>query len=116
MSEPDLERGLSLEVVTPRKQTISRGDDAGEEGGIPYAFGAFSIPLYGYHDLPTFLQGNPYITHGYRVNLDTEMCVKRSVNLTSMLAVSCKPAWLAVLRRINTMWVWFIIVFRCTCS
>lgn len=80
MSEPDLEKGLPLEVETPRKQTIARGgaeDAAEEEAGIPYTFGTFSIPLYAYHDIPAFLKGNPYITDGYRVHLDTEMCVKR---------------------------------------
>ncbi len=87
MTDPDLEKGLPLEVETPRKQTIARGDDAGADGGPPYAFG---IPLYTYHDLPSFLKGNPYITDGYRVHLDAEMCVKRSANCHLLtLEVAC---------------------------
>lgn len=35
------------------------------------------IPLYKYTDIPDFLQGNPYVIHGYRVMLPFSLCMKR---------------------------------------
>ena len=35
------------------------------------------IELYSYHEIPHFLQGNPYVVSGYRVNLSKSMCYKR---------------------------------------
>ena len=35
------------------------------------------IPLYKYTDIPDFLQGNPYVIHGYRVMLPFSLCLKR---------------------------------------
>lgn len=40
-----------------------------------------SVTLYNYQDVPTFLQGNPYVKGGYTAMLSLHMCVKRSVNL-----------------------------------
>ncbi|XP_064595115.1 progestin and adipoQ receptor family member 3-like [Liolophura sinensis] len=34
------------------------------------------IPLYKYSEVPHFLQGNPYVVHGYRVLLPFNLCVK----------------------------------------
>ena len=35
------------------------------------------IPLYKYTEIPDFLQGNPYVVHGYRVSLPFSLCLKR---------------------------------------
>ncbi|WAQ96137.1 PAQR3-like protein [Mya arenaria] len=34
------------------------------------------IPLHDYKDIPEFLQGNPYVTDGYRVSLPFNLCLK----------------------------------------
>ncbi|KAK3090514.1 hypothetical protein FSP39_012414 [Pinctada imbricata] len=34
------------------------------------------IPLYKYHEIPDFLQGNPYVIKGYRVSLPFSLCLK----------------------------------------
>ncbi|XP_072165374.1 progestin and adipoQ receptor family member 3-like [Diadema setosum] len=34
------------------------------------------LPLYSYAEIPHFMQGNPYITHGYRAFLSSGQCVK----------------------------------------
>ncbi|KAK3590940.1 hypothetical protein CHS0354_034511 [Potamilus streckersoni] len=34
------------------------------------------IPLHKYTDIPEFLQGNPFVTHGYRVALPFSLCLK----------------------------------------
>ena len=39
------------------------------------------IPLYKYHEVPTFLRGNPYVLSGYRACLPFSLCCKRFVNL-----------------------------------
>jgi predicted membrane channel-forming protein YqfA (hemolysin III family) len=36
-----------------------------------------STCLYCYHEIPTFLQGNPYVKSGYRVYLSTKACLRR---------------------------------------
>lgn len=46
----------------------------------PSYVAAFGIPLYSYRAVPSFLQGNPYITEGYRAYLSPKLCVKRSVH------------------------------------
>jgi len=43
----------------------------------PTSVGPFGIPLYSYHEIPSFLKGNPYITDGYRAHLPPDLCVKR---------------------------------------
>ncbi|XP_011432355.3 progestin and adipoQ receptor family member 3 [Magallana gigas] len=50
------------------------------------------IPLYKYTDIPDFLQGNPYVIHGYRVMLPFSLCLKsifvwsnESINIWSHL-------------------------------
>jgi len=35
------------------------------------------ITLYKYNEIPDFLQGNPYVVHGYRVFLPFSLCLKR---------------------------------------
>lgn len=35
------------------------------------------IPLYKYNEVPDFLQGNPYLTNGYRAFLPPSLCFKR---------------------------------------
>lgn len=35
------------------------------------------IPLFRYHEIPDFLQGNPYVVSGYRVSLPFNLCLKR---------------------------------------
>ena len=40
-------------------------------------FNVPKIPLYHYHDIPEFLQGNPYVTSGYRSLLPFSLCCKR---------------------------------------
>lgn len=59
------------DLVTPPQQQIVRDTPAGTSTG------SNGIPLYHYQDLPPFLQGNPYITSGYRAYLPTEMCIQR---------------------------------------
>ncbi|XP_063968985.1 progestin and adipoQ receptor family member 3-like [Lytechinus pictus] len=34
------------------------------------------IPLYSYNEIPHFMQGNPYITHGYRAFLSSGQCFR----------------------------------------
>lgn len=34
------------------------------------------IPLYKYSEIPSFLQGNPYVVSGYRVSLPFNLCLK----------------------------------------
>ncbi len=36
-----------------------------------------TIPLFAYHEIPSFLQGNPYIIKGYRVLLPFSVCFQR---------------------------------------
>ena len=62
------------DLVTPPQQQIVR-DTATALAGT--STGSNGIPLYHYQDLPPFLQGNPYITSGYRAYLPTEMCIQR---------------------------------------
>ena len=67
-----VEKGREVsELATPPQQQIVR-DNTTVAGK-----GNNGIPLYHYQDLPPFLQGNPYITSGYRAYLPTEMCIKR---------------------------------------
>ena len=35
------------------------------------------IQLFRYHEIPDFLQGNPYVVKGYRVALPFSLCLKR---------------------------------------
>ena len=35
------------------------------------------ITLHKYQDIPEFLQGNPFVTEGYRVSLPFSLCLKR---------------------------------------
>lgn len=74
----DVEKGRGVsDLVTPLQQFIDRDSSSsitGNNTGLSNV-----IPLYHYQDLPPFLQGNPYITSGYRAYLPTEMCIKRLV-------------------------------------
>ena len=67
----DVEEGLDS---IPSEQCISR-----EASEAPTYIAAFGIPLYSYRSVPSFLQGNPYITDGYRAHLSPKLCVKRYV-------------------------------------
>lgn len=67
----DLEKGLDGSSP-PQEQHLSH--DVSE---APTTIAAFGIPLYSYRALPSFLQGNPYITDGYRAYLPPRLCVKR---------------------------------------
>ena len=70
----DVEEGRDVsDLATPPQQKIVR-DNTRQAGSSK---GSNGIPLYHYQDLPPFLQGNPYITSGYRAYLPTEMCIKR---------------------------------------
>lgn len=64
----------------PQNQAIARGatqqEEAGE-GAVPYARTTFGIPLYTYHEIPSFLKGNPDIKEGYRAGLPAAMCLRR---------------------------------------
>ena len=62
------------DLVTPPHQQIVRDTPTGLAGSRT---GSNGISLYHYQDLPPFLQGNPYITSGYRAYLPTEMCIQR---------------------------------------
>ena len=55
---------------SPKALHISRGEN-------PTKIASFGIPLYSYTAIPSFLQGNPYITDGYRAHLSPKLCVKR---------------------------------------
>ena len=63
------------DLVTPPQQLIVRDNTPTTLAGS--SVGSNGIPLYHYRDLPAFLQGNPYITSGYRAYLPTEMCIQR---------------------------------------
>lgn len=58
----------------------------------PFLRESKSIKLLDYHDIPYFLRGNPYVTHGYRAFLPFRMCIKslfvlsnESINIWSHL-------------------------------
>ena len=87
MADVEEERGVS-DSVTPPQQVIVRDASATLTGSSGKNNG---IPLYYYHDLPPFLQGNPYITSGYRAYLPTDMCIKRCSLLCCCYAVSRDP-------------------------
>ena len=74
----DAEEGRDVsDLVTPPQQFIVRDSSpptTNNNTGL-----SNGIPLYHYQDLPPFLQGNPYITFGYRAYLPTEMCIERLV-------------------------------------
>ena len=76
LSEP----GKHVKLVPPVKQTISRETlcDISDE---PVYIGSnrFGIQLYNYQEIPVYLKGNPHITCGYRAEIPTLLCVKRSV-------------------------------------
>ena len=36
-----------------------------------------SVTLYSYQEVPSFLQGNPYVKGGYTAMLSLHMCIKR---------------------------------------
>lgn len=66
------------EFGPPTSQAIGRSvlhED--EAGSVPYTRVAFGIPLYTYHQVPTFLKWNPGIKEGYRVGLPMGMCFRR---------------------------------------
>lgn len=65
----DLEKGYPSD--SPKQLRIDRG------GETPSTIATFGIPLYSYAAIPGFLQGNPYITDGYRAHLSPKLCVKR---------------------------------------
>ena len=52
-----------------------QGKDDAELGLHGNVVGA--LRLYTYSEVPTFLKGNPFITHGYRLYLPTGLCFKR---------------------------------------
>lgn len=61
---------LDIEINESIESTLSSGlCDLSEK----------DIPLYDYKDIPEFLQGNPYVTNGYRVSLPFNLCLKRFV-------------------------------------
>ena len=70
MKDVDLEKE-AYPSDSPKALRISRG------GETPSAIAPFGIPLYSYTAVPGFLQGNPYITDGYRAHLSPKLCVKR---------------------------------------
>lgn len=67
----DVEKGLDSD--SPRLQCIPH------EPAPEAASSSCGIPLYHYRAVPSFLQGNPYITDGYRAHLTPKLCVKRCV-------------------------------------
>lgn len=69
--DTDMEEGLL--DGPPREQSMPHG----EASEAPSSVAAFGIPLYSYRAIPSFLQGNPYITEGYRAYLSPKLCVKR---------------------------------------
>lgn len=71
MGEVDAEKAASS--GSPKALHISRGDKMEN----PTKIASFGIPLYPYAAVPSFLQGNPYITDGYRAHLSPKLCVKR---------------------------------------
>lgn len=59
---------LDIEIDQSIESTLSSGlCDLNEK----------DITLYDYKDIPEFLQGNPYVTDGYRVSLPFTLCLKR---------------------------------------
>lgn len=70
----DLDPEQGLDSATPQEQCMSREVATSE---APTTVAAFGIPLYSYRAIPSFLQGNPYITDGYRAYLSPKLCVKR---------------------------------------
>ena len=59
----------------PTASHMIRGKDDAELGLHGNVVGA--VRLYAYSEVPTFLKGNPFITHGYRLYLPTGLCFKR---------------------------------------
>ena len=59
----------------PTASHMIRGKDDAELGLHGNVVGA--VRLYTYSEVPTFLKGNPFITHGYRLYLPTGLCFKR---------------------------------------
>ena len=59
---------LDLEIDHPIDSTCSAGlcDVA-----------VTDIPLFKYHEIPDFMQGNPFVVKGYRVFLPFSLCLKR---------------------------------------
>ena len=67
----DYEKGLDENPPQQQRMTHER------DSGGPSSVASFGIPLYHYKAIPSFLQGNPYITDGYRAHLTPKLCVKR---------------------------------------
>ena len=59
----------------PTASHMIRGKDDAELGLCGNSVGA--VRLYAYSEVPGFLKGNPFITHGYRLYLPTGLCFKR---------------------------------------
>jgi predicted membrane channel-forming protein YqfA (hemolysin III family) len=82
-----------------------------------------STCLYCYHEIPTFLQGNPYVKSGYRVYLSTKACLRslfwlsnESVNVWSHLimflyfVVACIWMNTVVIPEVLSTW-WDHVIF-----
>ena len=64
---------------SPPNQAITREANLQQDVSepVPYTRGAFGIPLYTYHEIPSFLKWNPGIKGGYRAKLPMSMCLRR---------------------------------------
>ena len=67
--------GIHGYTAPPTASHMIRGKDDAELGLHGNSVGAFR--LYTYNEVPPFLKGNPFITHGYRLYLPTGVCFKR---------------------------------------
>ena len=65
--------------MTPNRQSYEVLDIEIDHGCGEAACGTGPVPLYKYHELPSFLRGNPYVVKGYRSLLPFGLCLKRQV-------------------------------------
>jgi hypothetical protein len=65
-----MEEGLS----SPRVQVLIR--EPSRDHHVVHTL-TTPIPLYSYHEIPSYLKGNPYITCGYRADVSLPLCFKR---------------------------------------
>ena len=75
IEDEDGDGGIQGYRAPPTASHMLRGTDDAELGLHGNSVGSFR--LYTYNEVPNFLKGNPFITHGYRLYLPTGLCFKR---------------------------------------